>query len=272
MVPCLSTLLLLVSVAFFTLLERKVLSYLMLRKGPNKPSFLGLFTPFADALKLLSKPFIFPSTCSPHLIVFSCLLSFLIPCQLFSFIYYPSLVWCFEYTVLGVLIWLSLSVYSLLSAGYGSNSKYSVLGGLRSLAQCISYEVSLTTLLLCYCTFASFRITSPQPCCFLVLVPHLCLILFVIGLAETNRSPFDFAEGESELVSGYNVEYSGPGFVVLFLSEYLSILWISCFFTNLCVSGSSLISMVGFVLPAFVFIWARGSLPRLRYDQLMSLS
>merc|ERR1712042_370088 len=168
-----------------------------------------------------------------------------------------GLVWCFEYTVLGVLIWLSLSVYSLLSAGYGSNSKYSVLGGLRSLAQCISYEVSLTT---------------PQPCCFLVLVPHLCLILFVIGLAQTNRSPFDFAEGESELVSGYNVEYSGPGFVVLFLSEYLSILWISCFFTNLCVPGSSLISMVGFVLPAFVFIWARGSLPRLRYDQLMSLS
>ena len=163
MAPCLSTLLLLVAVAFFTLIERKVLSYIMIRKGPNKPSFIGIITPFADALKLLSKPFIFPTTGSPHLIVFSCLLSFLIPCQLFSFIYSPSLVWCFEFTVLGILIWLSLSVYSLLSAGYGSNSKYSILGGLRSLAQCISYEVSLTTLLLCYCLFASFRITNPQP-------------------------------------------------------------------------------------------------------------
>jgi len=244
----------------------------MLRKGPNKPSFIGSITPFADALKLLSKPFIVPTIGSSHLIVFSCLLSFVIPCQLFTFIYFPSLVWCFEFTILGVLIWLSLSVYSLLSAGYGSNSKYSILGGLRSLAQCISYEVSLTTLLLCYCLFASFRISYPQPWCYLVFVPHLCLLLFVVGLAETNRSPFDFVEGESELVSGYNVEYSGPGFVVLFLSEYLSILWMSSFITNLCVSGSLLILMLGLIIFAFTFIWARGSLPRLRYDQLMSLS
>jgi len=270
--PCLSTLLLLVAVAFFTLLERKVLSYIMLRKGPNKPSFIGTITPFADALKLLSKPFIFPILGSPHLIVFSCLLSFLIPCLLFCFIYVPSLVWSFEFIVLGVLIWLSLSVYSLLSAGYGSNSKYSILGGLRSLAQCISYEVTLTTLLLCYCLFSTFRITHPQPFCFLVFHPHLCLLLFVIGLAETNRSPFDFAEGESELVSGYNVEYSGPGFVVLFLSEYLSILWMSSFISNLCTSSSFIFILLSAVFYAFVFIWARGSLPRLRYDQLMSLS
>lgn len=163
MAPILSTLFLLVAVAFYTLIERKVLAYIMLRVGPNKPSFIGIITPFADAFKLLSKPFIFPTIGSPHLIIFSCLLSFLIPCQLFSFIYFPSQVWCFEFTVLGVLIWLSLSVYSLLSAGYGSNSKYSILGGLRSLAQCIRYEVSLTTLLLCFCLFASFRITNPQP-------------------------------------------------------------------------------------------------------------
>jgi len=98
------------------------------------------------------------------------------------------------------------------------------------------------------------------------------LLLFVIGLAETNRSPFDFAEGESELVSGYNVEYSGPGFVVLFLSEYLSILWMSSFITILCVSGSFFMVLQGSLILAFSFIWARGSLPRLRYDQLMSLS
>merc|ERR1711887_389595 len=181
-----------------------------------------------------------------------------------SFIYYPSLVWCFEFTVLGVLIWLSLSVYSLLSAGYGSNSKYSILGGLRSLAQCISYEVSLTTLLLCYCLFASFRITNPQPCCFLVFLPHLFLLLFVIGLAETNRSPFDFAEGESELVSGYNVEYSGPGFVLLFLAEYLSILFVSFLIGALSSDSSYFISLFMCLCLAFTFIWVRGTLPRFR--------
>merc|ERR1712212_499076 len=209
---------------------------------------------------------------SPHLMVFSCLLSFLIPCQLFTFIFYPSTIWCFEFTVLGLLIWLSFSVYSLLSAGYGSNSKYSILGGLRSLAQCIRYEVSLTTLLLCYCLLASFRVTNPQPWWFLVFLPHLCLLLFVIGLAETNRSPFDFAEGESELVSGYNVEFSGPGFVVLFLSEFLSILWMSSFISNLSISGRFLVNVLATLTFAFGFIWARGSLPRLRYDQLISLS
>merc|ERR1712168_698406 len=108
---------------------------------------------------------------------------------------------------------------------------------------------------------------------FMLLVStHCCFLLFLVFLAETNRSPFDFGEGESELVSGYNVEYSGPGFVVLFLSEYLSILWMSSFISNLCVSGSYLNLLLGFVLLSFTFIWARGSLPRLRYDQLMSLS
>lgn len=244
----------------------------MLRKGPNKPSFLGWVTPFADALKLLSKPFLKPSLGSSHLIVFSCVLSLLIPCQLFTFSVFPSSYWCFEYTVLGLLIWISVSVYILLASGFGSNSKYSILGGLRSLAQCISYEVTLTTLLLCFCLFTTFRVTYPQPWVFSLFFPHVCLALFIIGLAETNRSPFDFVEGESELVSGYNVEFSGPGFVILFLSEYLSILWMSVLVSSLACSSLYAVIVLFSLFFAFSFVWARGSLPRFRYDQLMYLS
>jgi len=244
----------------------------MLRKGPNKPSSFGLLTPFADALKLLSKPFLKPTIGSPHLIVFSCILSLILPCQLFTFFYFPSFYWCFEFTVLGILIWISVSVYTLLASGYGSNSKYAILGGLRSLAQCISYEITLTTLLLCFCLFASFRVSCPHPWVFSLIFPHLCLALFIIGLAETNRSPFDFAEGESELVSGYNVEYSGPGFVILFLSEYLSILWMSVLVSSLACASFYGVIVLASVFFAFSFVWARGSLPRFRYDQLMYLS
>merc|ERR1712002_460560 len=137
---------------------------------------------------------------------------------------------------------------------------------------CISYEITLTTLLLCFCLFASFRVTCPHPYVFSLFFPQICLTLFIIGLAETNRSPFYFAEGESELVSGYNVEYSGPGFVILFLSEYLSILFLSFLIGCLTVDSSYYTSLSFGLFFAFAFIWARGSLPRYRYDQLMALS
>jgi NADH-ubiquinone oxidoreductase chain 1 len=263
---------LLVSVAFFTLLERKVLAYIMVRRGPNKPGLCGFIVPFADALKLLSKPLLIPSTSRPFLMHFAIFNIFAVPSILWIFIILPSTVWSWAHSLLSVLVWLSLSVYALLAAGWGSNSKYSTLGGTRSIATCISYEVCLTLLLISLCLLSSFNIFVTKTHCGLLLYPHLVLILFVVVLAESNRSPFDFAEGESELVSGYNVEFSGPGFVVLFLSEYLSILFLSFLTGSVACDASyfnSLLFCLGF---AFSFVWARGTLPRFRYDQLMALS
>lgn len=166
---------------------------------------------------------------------------------------------------------MSLSVYALLAAGWGSNSKYSTLGGTRCIAQCISYEVCLSLLLLCFCLFSSYRLLLQKALRASLLSSHLTFILFIVVLAETNRSPFDFAEGESELVSGFNVEFAGSGFVLLFLSEYLSILFMS-FMTACLASGSTSLSTFFLCLfLVFVFIWVRGTLPRFRYDQLISL-
>ena len=167
---------------------------------------------------------------------------------------------------------MSLSVYALLAAGWGSNSKYSTLGGTRCVAQSISFEVCISILLLSYCFFSSFNLFGLHISCGLLFCCHLFFVLLLILLAESNRSPFDFAEGESELVSGYNVEYSGSGFVVLFLSEYLSILFLSLLAGSLGGSGSWLsILLLGGIF-IFFFIWCRGTLPRFRYDQLIALS
>lgn len=272
MVSLISLLLLLVSVAFFTLLERKVLGYIILRRGPNKPSLTGWLVPFADALKLLTKPFIMPASGSNFLIHLACFLIFFIPSLLWIFILTSSPVWDWSYSLLSILVWISMSVYALLAAGWGSNSKYSTLGGTRCIAQCISYEVCLTILLLCFCLFTSFNLFNLQSHWGVLLFFHLILILYLVVLAETNRSPFDFAEGESELVSGYNVEYSGPGFVVLFLSEYLSILFISFLTGSMARNRSFFSSIFMCLVLAFTFIWVRGTLPRFRYDQLMALS
>jgi len=162
-------------------------------------------------------------------------------------------------------------VYALLAAGWGSNSKYSTMGSTRCIAQCISYEVCITLLLICFCLFSSFKLLASSSFIFLLCFRHLSLILFLVILAETNRSPFDFAEGESELVSGYNVEYSGPGFVVLFLSEYLSILFMSFLVGSLSIGVTYFPSLLSALFLAFTFVWVRGTLPRFRYDQLMGL-
>jgi len=158
----LSLISLLISVGFFTLIERKVLSYIILRKGPNKPSLSGLATPFADALKLLSKCFIFPYGSVSTLMRFSCVFAFLIPSVLWSFIYFPSSSFDWSFPLISVLIWLALSVYCLLAAGWGSNSKYSVLGSTRSIAQVISYEVVFTILMLCFTLFLGMKFFVPS--------------------------------------------------------------------------------------------------------------
>lgn len=145
------------------------------------------------------------------------------------------------------------------------------MGSTRCIAQCISYEVVFTVLVLCFCLFLGFRFLTPSVLYYSLIFSHLVFILYVLSLAETNRSPFDFAEGESELVSGYNVEFSGSGFLVLFLAEYLSILFMCTLVASLGMSSNYALYLVFSLVLAFSFIWVRGRLPRFRYDQLMGL-
>nr|YP_009406926.1 NADH dehydrogenase subunit 1 [Typhlatya pearsei]ASA39449.1 NADH dehydrogenase subunit 1 [Typhlatya pearsei] len=269
----------LVAVAFVTLLERKVLGYIQLRKGPNKVGFMGLLQPFADAVKLFTKEqtvpihsnFI-PYYLSPIFSLFVALLSWVIIPYNMGFTNFS----------LGVLFFLcctSLGVYTVMSAGWSSNSKYSLLGCLRAVAQTISYEVSLALILLSLLMLVggvdfSLFMNYQRYLSFLILTFPLALIWFASCLAETNRTPFDFAEGESELVSGFNTEYSAGGFALIFMSEYASILFMSFLFIILFfgVELSSIFFYLGAVYISFCFVWVRGTLPRFRYDKLMYLA
>nr|QFG38870.1 NADH dehydrogenase subunit 1 [Taron dubius] len=274
----------LLAVAFFTLLERKGLSYIQIRKGPNKVGLMGLPQPIADAAKLLTKEIAKPTSAnySPYFVapIFSFVLALLL-WQL-----YPSLYSC-SYFKWGILFFLCVSgmnVYGTLLAGWASNSKYALLGSLRAIAQTISYEVSMALILLfplfLVGSFSFIEVKESQEHLWLIfpMIP-ISFMWFVTCVAETNRAPFDFAEGESELVSGFNIEYGAAGFALIFLAEYANILVMSLFSALLFLGGSSMILMesdLGFMVKilffAFVFIWVRGSYPRFRYDLLMSLT
>nr|YP_009742827.1 NADH dehydrogenase subunit 1 [Streptocephalus cafer]QID91189.1 NADH dehydrogenase subunit 1 [Streptocephalus cafer] len=265
--------LVLVGVAFLTLLERKILGYIQLRKGPNKVGFLGLLQPFADGIKLFTKEFSPPTVSNffPYLIspIFTLVLS-LMGWSLVPFLGYGI---SYNFSVILFLCIVSVSVYTIMLAGWSSNSKYSLLGGLRAGAQTISYEVSLILILLSPVflwgsfKFQDFLFMKSYLGWPLFLVLPLSLCWFVTILAETNRTPFDLAEGESELVSGFNTEYMGVGFALIMLGEYSSILLMSFLF-SLVFSG---LSIILFSISVYFFLWARGSYPRYRYDNLMSL-
>nr|QUO99373.1 NADH dehydrogenase subunit 1 [Atkinsoniella xanthonota]QZH44557.1 NADH dehydrogenase subunit 1 [Atkinsoniella xanthonota] len=268
-----------VSVGFFTLFERKVLSYMQIRKGPNKTGFVGLLQPFSDGLKLFLKESCWPMN-SNILIYFLCPMYSLMQ-SLFIWCLFPYYINLIEYnySMLFFLCIFSISVYSLILCGWSSNSMYSMLGCIRSVSQAISYEVSLALILLSYfllCdsyNFIDFSIIQCN-CWFLFFSFPMFLCWFSCCLAETNRSPFDFSEGESELVSGFNVEYSSGGFAFLFISEYSSIIFM-CLITNMIFIGGNYYSFTFFVklvFFCFVFIWIRCSLPRYRYDKLMYLA
>nr|ANH54152.1 NADH dehydrogenase subunit 1 [Nassarius succinctus] len=274
----------LLAVAFFTLLERKGLSYMQIRKGPNKVGFMGLPQPLADAAKLLTKEIAKPTMAnySPYFIapIFSFILALLL-WQL-----YPTLYSC-SYFKWGILFFLCVSgmnVYGTLLAGWASNSKYALLGSLRAIAQTISYEISMALILLfplfLVGSFSFIEIKESQEFIWLTfLMIPVSLMWFVTCVAETNRAPFDFAEGESELVSGFNIEYGAAGFALIFLAEYANILVMSLFSALLFFGGSSmiliesdLVFMFKVLFFAFAFIWVRGSYPRFRYDLLMGLT
>nr|YP_010010570.1 NADH dehydrogenase subunit 1 [Psylliodes chlorophana]QOH99589.1 NADH dehydrogenase subunit 1 [Psylliodes chlorophana] len=269
----------LVSIAFLTLLERKVLSYIQVRKGPNKVGFIGLVQPFSDAIKLLTKEQIYPLMSNFNLYYICPVMNLFLSLFLWFSMPFISVNLNFNLSILFFLSVSSLSVYSIMLAGWSSNSNYSLLGSLRSVAQTISYEVSLVLILMSFLflilslNFIDF-LKYQEYIWFIFGMSPLCLMWIVSSLAETNRTPFDFAEGESELVSGFNVEYSSGGFVMIFLAEYSNILFMSMVSVILFL-GANLVSFSFFLklsLISFIWLWVRGTLPRYRYDKLMYLA
>jgi len=288
---------LIICVAFFTLLERKIMGGIQRRRGPDIIGNWGLLQPLADGLKLIFKESVLPSSANSHLFVIAPLLSFSL--ALIGWIVIPfgndSVFADLNLGVLYIFGISSLGVYGIIVSGWSSNSKYSFLGGLRSAAQIVSYEVSIGFIIIVLIYIVgSLSITdvveAQESGWFIVpLFPLFCLFI-ISGLAETNRHPFDLPEAEAELVAGYNVEYSGIGFALFFLGEYaniilMAILAVILFFGGWyppCVCPTACLLLLdmlphGLVLgikaiPIFgFFVWARAAFPRYRYDQLIRL-
>lgn len=282
----------LLQVAFATLLERKFMANIQRRLGPNVVGIWGLFQPIADGLKLLLKERILPR--QANIILFFVAPTLVFVLSLFVWIFLPitrHIYSDFPLALLYVLVIGVLEIYGIMFAGWSSNSKYAFLGGLRSTAQMISYEISLGFIflgviyfvgsfnlsdLLLYQYYNSFPLILP-------LFPF-ALIFLISMLAETNRAPFDLPEAEAEIVAGYNVEYSGFFFALFFLGEYANMLFLSALFTLLFLNGGSFFGFISFnswlfglifslkmVFIFIFFIWVRATLPRYRYDQLMDL-
>mmetsp|Transcript_12830 Transcript_12830/g.38696 ORF Transcript_12830/g.38696 Transcript_12830/m.38696 type:complete len:330 (+) Transcript_12830:1863-2852(+) len=283
---------LLLAVAYFTLVERKLMGSIQRRRGPNVVGFMGILQPLADGLKLFSKETILPSNANIPLFLFAPIIVFVL--SLMGWIVIPfsenGVLSDINIGILFILTISSLSVYGIILAGWSSNSKYAFLGGLRSAAQMVSYEVSIGFILIsvvaCAGSFSLSDIIKAQSKIWFIIPLFPMFITFFISiLAETNRHPFDLPEAEAELVSGYNVEYSAMGFALFFLGEYANMLIMSSMVSILFLGGwKPLITFFPFfVLPnsfwfslkiaVFVisFIWARAALPRYRYDQLMNI-
>nr|YP_009110197.1 NADH dehydrogenase subunit 1 [Mycalesis mineus]AIW64916.1 NADH dehydrogenase subunit 1 [Mycalesis mineus] len=268
----------LIGVAFLVLLERKVLGYIQIRKGPNKVGFLGLLQPFSDAIKLFSKEQVYLNYSNYIFYYFSPVLSFMLSLMIWMVIPYYFNMIMFNMGILFFLCCISLGVYTIMIAGWSSNTNYSLLGGLRAVAQTISYEVSLILIMMSsiilIMDFNLMKYANYQMLVwFFFLMMPLSLCFMSSLMAETNRTPFDFAEGESELVSGFNIEYSSGGFALIFLAEYSSILFMSLLFVIMYMGGYNLSLMfyLKMIMISFLFVWVRGTLPRYRYDKLMYL-
>ena len=269
----------LLNVAFITLLERKILGYSQYRLGPNKVRVIGFLQPIADAVKLFLNQIESPYNRN-HLIFFvSPVISVFLVLFIWIIIPVASGFHVFIFSIILFLIILRFGVYPLLLAGWSSNRKYALIGGLRGVAQTISYEISLALILLIFLiyyltynmeglTYKALRVSI------LVLTPFMGFFWLISCLAETNRTPFDFSEGESELVSGFNIEYGSGGFALIFIAEYARIYFlraVSCYIITGW-SPVSLISQVFAFLFVFFWVWARATLPRFRYDLLIGLA
>jgi NADH-quinone oxidoreductase subunit H len=282
----------LIAVAFFTVAERKIMGAIQRRRGPNVVGFMGLLQALADGLKLFVKETTLPSNSNLIIFLLAPMISFILSLVSWSVIPFSYKIVAADIN-LGVLYLFaisSLNVYGILLAGWSSNSKYSYLGALRSAAQMISYEISISfivlTTVLCAGSFNLSNIVLAQKKMYYIVPLFPMFIIFYISmLAETNRHPFDLPEAEAELVSGYNVEYSAMTFALFFLAEYSNMLLMSAFSSILFLGGwlplfdilplnlfpGSFWLSLKIALGAVFFIVTRATLPRYRYDQLMQI-
>nr|YP_537145.1 NADH dehydrogenase subunit 1 [Balaenoptera edeni]BAE91853.1 NADH1 [Balaenoptera edeni] len=275
----------LLAVAFLTLVERKILGYMQFRKGPNIVGPHGLLQPFADAIKLFTKEPLRPATSSTTMFIIAPVLALALALTMWSPLPMPYPLINMNLGVLFMLAMSSLTVYSILWSGWASNSKYALIGALRAVAQTISYEVTLAIILLSVLlmngsyTLSTLATTQEQ---LWLLFPSwpLAMMWFISTLAETNRAPFDLTEGESELVSGFNVEYAAGPFALFFLAEYANIIMMNMLTAILFLGtfhnpyNSELYTtnlIIKTLLLTMSFLWIRASYPRFRYDQLMHL-
>lgn len=291
---------LLLAVAYLTYAERKVIGYIQVRIGPNRVGLWGLLQPIADIIKLIHKEIIIPTRSNKYLFVIAPLFSLTPALAGWAVVPFNEGVVLANINagVLYLFAMSSLGVYGVLIAGWASNSKYAMLGALRSAAQTVSYEIAMgfafVGVLLAAGSMNITDIVLSQRggfwhWWFLPLLP-LFLVFWIAGVAETNRAPFDLAEGESEIVAGFHVEYSAIGFAIFFLAEYASMILIATMMTLLFLGGwlspfenVPVLSDIFFFVPGiiwffakigfflFVYLWVRATFPRYRYDQLMRL-
>nr|YP_010713407.1 NADH dehydrogenase subunit 1 [Dinobdella ferox]WDA96082.1 NADH dehydrogenase subunit 1 [Dinobdella ferox] len=284
LIPLISILLSLVmallAMAFYTLIERKLLGYSQLRKGPNKVIFMGLPQPMADAMKLLMKKQSILYFSNKWYFLASPMLSLMLALMMWSIYPHVTPSFWFQFNVLFFLCVSAMNVYATFLSGWSSNSKYALLGSLRSVAQTISYEISMSLILLnslilmMSIDFTKFSLVTSIP--IIMLNFPIAVMWYITNLAETNRAPFDFAEGESELVSGFNIEYGYSLFALIFMAEYCNILFMSLIssilFLTFWLKVLTIPLIISTMVLAIMFVWIRSSFPRMRYDLLMMLT
>lgn len=269
----------LVNVAFITLLERKILGYSQLRKGPNKVGMVGFPQPFNDAIKLFTKEIVMPRSANPSLFLLGPAVAIILSLTIWIVLPLDKGVLRRSLGIILIYTIMRINIYPLMISGWSSNRNYAIIGALRGVAQTVSYEVRFALIILILLirgeTLRFRRLVSENVYWSkaLIFFPLLGLWL-IISLAETNRTPFDFAEGESELVSGFNIEYGRVGFALLFIAEYGRIFFMSALFALIFTTSRAI--RPRFVLVTcrlvFVWVWVRATLPRYRYDMLMNLA